>query len=134
MYKFLRNSYWPAIVWTITIFILLTIPGNDLPTKNWMSKVHVDKWVHFGLFATLVTLWCLPKMSRNSNTTNDLFVWLILAGACAYGIGMEWVQLLFAKNRSYDNYDILLDCIGALAGCLFTLSWVRYHRRKRRNQ
>ncbi len=62
------KSFLPAIGWFIISFVLLTLPGDDLPRESWMDEMHIDKVVHVFLFGVLVYLAYLPwKENRNSS-------------------------------------------------------------------
>ena len=46
MHKKLKQSFIafiPAIAWFITSFILLTLPGSDIPKYNFLEKIYFDK-------------------------------------------------------------------------------------------
>ena len=114
----------PAIGWFIIVTVLLTLPGSAFPKEDWLSKIWFDKWVHIGLFAILVITWNwgLQKLVRKRALLIPFF-WIAMA-AFAYGIAMEYVQLYFIPNRSFDTGDIIADGIGSAAGFIF--SRVRY--------
>jgi len=42
----------------------------------------------------------------------------------SYGVMMEFVQLYFVKNRSFDTGDIIADAVGCVIGLIY--SWGRY--------
>lgn len=131
IYKFLRAGYWLAIVWVILIFVLLVMPARDIPSSGFLNKIHFDKFVHFSLFGILVALWTIPYAHRHSQSSNTRFFVLVCLAACAYGAGMEWVQLEFTSDRDYENMDIVADCLGAICGMIVSMSWVRAERKKR---
>lgn len=99
----------------LTIY-LLTMPGSDIPQENWMDKLYVDKWVHIGLFAVLVWLWCWAMPVR----TRKIFYIVCIAGIL-YGVGMEFVQKYWTSDRSFDMTDMIADAVGAGAGLVFSL-------------
>jgi hypothetical protein len=114
-----------AIGWLIITSILLTLPGEAFPTKSWFDNIWMfDKWVHIGLFAILVGLWCLGWRSLQRNSSPEkfrsTFINIGVVGL-AYGIVMEFVQLLFIPHRSFDFVDILADaagCVIAVVVCI----------------
>ncbi len=119
--KKINTSFFPAIAWFIISTILLCLPGSKLPKIEWLNKIWFDKWVHIIIFAIMVILWCRPIAKKTLPVSalkkNFLFlslVWLI------YGIMMEWVQLKFIPNRSFDKGDILAGAIGCLVGLFFS--------------
>ena len=109
-------SLLPAVAWFITIFILLTLPGKDIPKDDWLQAIYFDKWVHTGLFAVLVFLFCFP-LSKLYSYQSSLYI-LIVMLAIVYGIAMEYVQKYFTKDRSFDVTDMLADAFGTFLGYL----------------
>ena len=100
----LLNSKYPAILWTVLIFILCTIPSKNIPLPGSFS----DKSNHFIAFAGFTFFW-LFHASR---------YWLILLIAVVYGIGIEfWQATLPASfHRGFEWYDALADSIGGVMG------------------
>ena len=98
-----------AILWTLLIFIACLLPANEIPH---VDIPLIDKWVHFVLFGGLSFL-CLcsaPRVKRSSL----MLAFLLSSG---YGWLMEILQAIFVSlGRSYENLDIVADCIGAMLG------------------
>jgi VanZ family protein len=114
-----KTSFLLALTWLIISTILLTIPGTKFPKDDWLSKIWFDKWVHIGLFALLVYLWCWFLFSNNQKTERLITGFLFIAiAALAYGALMEFVQKYFVVNRSFDGGDIIADGIGCVLGLL----------------
>jgi hypothetical protein len=123
--KKIRPSLLPALLWLIISTVLLILPGSAFPEDDWLGKIWFDKWVHLGLFALLVFLWCWSLL-RNKMDIRALkkgFIVIALL-ALSYGIGMEFVQKYFVLNRSFDVGDILADAGGCAVGWFF--SYRRY--------
>ena len=120
--KKIKPSFIPAVSWFIISVILLTIPGSAFPKENWLDKIWFDKWVHIGMFAIMVTLWCwaMLKIFSISTRLRTVFIWIGLL-SLSYGIGMEFVQKYFINNRSFDEGDIIADAVGCTLGVLFSL-------------
>jgi hypothetical protein len=118
----IKPSFIPAIAWFIISFVLLTLPGSSFPKENWFSMIWLDKWVHIGMFAILVTLWCwaMLKLYSASYRLKTIFLWIGLMGI-AYGTGMEFVQKFFIKGRSFELGDIASDSIGSVLGVFFSI-------------
>ncbi len=104
------------VLWFILIFILLTLPGSDIPKISFLDIIYFDKWVHTGLFAVLVFLfgWPYRKMYLPQHV---LFIIIAVLGL-AYGIAMEYVQEYFIVGRSFDVTDMMADGFGCLVGYL----------------
>jgi len=106
----------PAFLWFILIFILLIIPGKNLPEVTFLDKIYFDKWVHITLFAVQVHLsyTALKKIYPFSSPVflnAALYAWL-------YGIAMEFVQKYWVPNRSFDITDIIADGVGCFIAYL----------------
>ncbi len=117
-----KPTFIPAIIWFIIVTILLTLPGQALPSANWLNVIWFDKWVHIGLFSIMVVLWCwgMGKMNYPANKLKIIFI-VICLGGIVYGAGMEFVQKYFIPNRSFEVADIIADSTGCLAGVLFSI-------------
>jgi VanZ family protein len=128
LYKFFSSRI-PALLWTITIFILLALPGNMLPNENHLAIPNLDKYVHIILFGSFVFLWSFYYASKEEKRNYPFRKSvLILIIACLYGTAMEYVQKYFIPNRDFDIYDITADVVGAVMGFLtvrLTFSWFR---------
>lgn len=113
----LLYSLLPAIIWSVLIFILLIIPGQDFPAKPRIP--FLDKIVHTFLFGVQVFLWC--RYSSRAAGRNIVWIFfLIFLLSCIYGIGMEYVQQYWVANRSFELEDIVADIAGSFGG------WIIY--------
>lgn len=118
--KKIKPSFIYPVLWLILCSILLVLPGRAFPQENWFDKIWLDKWVHIGLFAVMVFLWCwayLPlQPEKPKRWTTFLFfavLWLL------YGTGMEFVQKYFVANRAFDVGDIIADGVGCYTGLMY---------------
>jgi VanZ family protein len=118
----------PAFIWFIISFILLTLPGDNLPHNNLFNIPFFDKYVHTAIFALLTILFAFPYTMGNygQEQFNRKLLKVVLV-VIAYGIAMEFVQKYFARGRSFDVIDIFFDSVGSLAGVTVT---VIYYRKK----
>lgn len=105
----------PALLWSVTIFILLIIPGEDFPTG---PKVpFLDKGIHIFLFGMQAFLWC--RYIDHTHSVHVLWMFLLVfLISCIYGIAMEYVQQYWVANRSFETGDILADIVGSMGGWL----------------
>jgi len=117
--KLPRPGFLPALVWLVVVTTLLSLPGTAFPTRNWFSFLWVDKWVHIGLFATLVALICygLTAKARPRNQMLRLFL-IVCVGCTCYGILLEFVQDAFIPRRTFDVWDIAANTAGSISGLL----------------
>jgi len=107
-----------ALIWFTITTVLLCLPGSAFPKENWFDKVWFDKWIHVGLFATMVFLWCCATNIKRKKIRYFLQITLFFF---LYGIVMEFIQKYFIPNRSFDAGDILADGVGSIAGLLFSI-------------
>ena len=112
------KRFWPAVVWIAVIVTLCGIPGNDLPSANWMEAIYLDKWVHLGMFFLLFVLWYWPLRTNVKWTIrkSTLTTWLICLVVAA---GTEILQAYVFKMRDADVFDFLTDCLGSFLGTIF---------------
>lgn len=112
--KKILESIWPAIIWTIVIFVLLSIDGQKLKHSSRLFDFEgADKIIHFGIFLMYAMLWNLYGLNKLNNT-KSLYLIVIITGSI-YGLGMEYYQQFFT-NREFSYWDALADSVGAIAG------------------
>ena len=107
-----------ACTWWLLITTLLVLPGASFPQENWMDKFHLDKWVHIILFAILVLLWVKALGKKYPRKPYMMLAVTVAVISVIYGLVMEFVQLYFVANRSFELSDLLADAGGAMVGCL----------------
>ena len=99
-----------AFLWAIVIFVLSTMPGNQLPKIEWLMTP--DKFGHAAVYG--IFTFFLLKAGRfyfESVQKNKFFA----AGiAILYGISMEIVQKTFFPYRYFEYSDIVANIIGVL--------------------
>lgn len=118
--------YLPAIIWFITCCILFTLPGSAFPKKNWFNIIWFDKWVHIGLIGLLILLSCWGFYRANNRQLKSITIIKLIAAASVYGLLIEFIQLYFVSNRSFDGGDVVADVIGAvLAGLFAAWRWAK---------
>lgn len=116
MIKKTLHTIWPASAWSLVIFILLIIPGKDLPPGPGIP--HLDKIIHTVLFGGQVWLWSTYFKNKGSFKTLAGIFFLVFFLSCTYGIGMEYYQKYFVVNRDFEVGDILADVAGSALGWL----------------
>jgi VanZ family protein len=109
--------YLPAIIWILFVLFLCTLPGNDLPADPLFEKIHLDKIVHFGLFAITVLLLCIGYYRQHKHISKLTFT-VIAISAAFYGLAIEYIQKYWAIQRGFDMSDVAADIVGAIAGIL----------------
>lgn len=94
-----------AILWSIVIIVLCSLPGKDLPQVNILN---FDKVAHFGVMFIWAILWLWDKPSRN--------IWFVALGGGIFGTAIEFYQDMLPWERSFDWFDALADFVGACCG------------------
>jgi VanZ family protein len=107
MIKILRsilNSKILAIIWTATIFILCTLPSEEVAKIGSMN----DKLNHVIAFSVFIFLW----LFQTSLTR------LIILIGIFYGVLIEIWQHLLPEHfhRGFELLDTVADAIGCLIG------------------
>lgn len=112
-----------AIAWTMLLFLLCLIPGEDLPE---VDVPFIDKWTHFVLFAPFSFLWLMVFPGKSWKRLTTIFLISVVIG----WLVEELQGLLTMLGRSKDEMDILADAIGGLLGVLlfrwFFTSWQKH--------
>lgn len=117
-----KRARWLAMAWTLLIFILCLLPGNELPKVN---VPFIDKWAHVVLFAGFSFLWlCAAPTTRLTN----LFILLLIS--IFVGWLVEYIQGAFVPGRYQDDMDTLADAVGGLAGILLFVLFYYIARNK----
>lgn len=125
--KFTIKSFWPAVILFIIATVLLCLPGDEFPKKSWLDKIYFDKWVHVGLFATLVLAWSLPTIYRiKTQPTLKKALIGIAAGFIVYGIIIEIIQGRYIPFRSFSVDDMVADAIGCGLGFFLANRQTKY--------
>ena len=114
-----RARSW-AILWTLLVFFLCFIPGNELPD---VQIPLIDKWTHVVLFAVFAFLWLSAARTKNFR-----HVLAILVAASYMGWLVEFVQGHYIPNRGQEVLDTLADILGAILGSSIFL--LLYRRRQ----
>ena len=109
------RSRWLAVAWTLLILVLCWTPRGSLPISehapSLLHQLHVDKFVHFGIFAVFAALW-----RRNGGRRATP---LIAIAGIALAIRTELGQETTIVNRDGDFWDGLADSAGVFVGLVF---------------
>ena len=99
---------------------MTSIPGSDIPS---VGVPHVDKAMHFGLYAVLGALAALAVDPARDRRRRGL---LVLVAIAAFAAVDEWHQR-FIPGRSADAADWIADVVGATCGLLLLAARVPRH-------
>ncbi|HYE53559.1 MAG TPA: VanZ family protein [Chitinophagaceae bacterium] len=114
-----RKIYVP-LAWTVFTQLLLSIPGSLFRGSGFLRIPHADKIAHLVLFGGLMLFWGLYFIHRHGGLQQRV-LWTIFFIISLYGVGVEFFQVNFIPNRSFDIGDIVADVCGAFCGYLATL-------------
>ncbi len=120
------NTRWPALFWTVLIFVLLSIRVDNLNKGSFLNIPHLDKIIHIFLFGILVFLWARRYFYFASPEEFKKLIIRVFILSCLYGIAMEFYQEYFTV-RSFDSGDIIADIAGS--GISFWICWYYYTKR-----
>ncbi|GAC1465420.1 MAG: hypothetical protein NVSMB9_05040 [Isosphaeraceae bacterium] len=99
---------------TVLLLSLCLMPKGWLPIRKESSASripHMDKVVHFTLFAAFGLLW-----SRVKSPTDWPRVGKVLSISLILAVGTELLQALPQIDRDPDVFDATADAMGALVG------------------
>lgn len=105
-----KRAKYSAIGWTLLIFILCFLPGNELPN---LKIPFIDKWAHIILFAVFAFLWMCAYPSSS-------FTQLVLVVIVTVFDGwlVEYIQGHYVSGRFQDDMDTLADAVGGVVGAI----------------
>lgn len=129
MFLIKKYPFAPGILFFLFSLLLLTLPGDTMPSVGWFNFPQRDKFIHYCLFFILCSLFAIPVKYRTS-TKQAGIVWLavICLIGIVYGIAIEFVQKWWIPNRSFEVLDIVADATGASAA--FGYSYMRFIRKR----
>jgi VanZ family protein len=115
---------WPAIIWSVIIFLLLVMPPININPKKTIEFSGLDKTIHFLLFGIMVWLWgYYQKIISSTGKNHTLQLLLITVVVIVYGIVMEYVQDWV--GRDFDVWDMVADAAGAVTAFFLLLVLVQ---------
>jgi hypothetical protein len=121
-FKRLCTRRFLPVGWIILTIILLCLPGSAIPGDGLFSIPDLDKYVHVVLFGGIVFWWAFHLYFRRASIQKwRNTIAFLTAFSIVLGIVLEFLQLYFIPNRSFDGGDIIADTAGALLAGLFHL-------------
>jgi len=116
-----------AVLWTIVILVLCWTPRTLLPVnerrESLTQKLHLDKFVHAGIFTVFTVLWLRTRPAGKTR-----YLWILLAGTALAAI-TEVMQNLPIINREGEFEDAMADFAGVLFGFPL-LHWIEQKLRE----
>ena len=93
------------------------MPTDALPSSGNLEIPYLDKYVHIIFFGAFVGLWCYYFSTKQfSHRLLKIIFFSVYLFAVVNGIAIEYIQLYFIPNRSFDQGDIIADIISAGMG------------------
>lgn len=105
--------FWRNIIWAIVIFVLCSIPGNELPKTSLITIPHFDKIVHFGMFF-IMGIFLIAELKIQTQLKRHFVIGIVLLLIAAYGGLIEYLQQNHFVNRSGDHIDLFADITGGV--------------------
>jgi hypothetical protein len=119
--RILSYKFFP-LTWTLFTIILLCLPGSMVTGTGFFDVENLDKIVHAILFGLNVLFW---GWHYESGVKSAGKLRMIILSATAtmilLGVVLEYVQLYFIPNRSFDGWDIVADITGSVLAGLWLL-------------
>ncbi|WP_321319743.1 VanZ family protein [Labilibaculum sp.] len=109
--------FWRNILWAVVIFILCSIPGDDLPKTSIITIPHFDKIVHFGMFF-IMGIFLFAELSIQTKLRRVYSAGIILLLIALYGGLIEYLQQNYFVHRSGDYWDLFADIFGGVIAIL----------------
>ncbi|RXQ95121.1 VanZ family protein [Ancylomarina salipaludis] len=105
------------IIWAMVIFVLCSVPGNDLPHTAMFEIPYFDKMVHFGLFFVM-GIFLVAELRYQTNLSRIHIALITFAFITIYGGTIEILQERYFVDRSGDYWDLLADVAGGICSVL----------------
>ncbi|MBK7818354.1 MAG: VanZ family protein [Sphingobacteriaceae bacterium] len=112
----LKYSLSLSVIWALIILGLCSMPGQHIPSFNFLEMLAFDKWVHAGMFFVLCSLIFFYLLQKNSSKNK---IYLFFALSILYGCSLEIMQGSLFSNRSADWNDIIANSVGCVFGLMF---------------
>lgn len=120
----LKYSLSLSIIWALIILGLCSMPGQHIPSFNFLELLAFDKWVHAGMFFVLCSLIFFYLLQKNSSKNK---IYMFLGIAILYGGSLEIMQGTLFSHRSADWNDVIANTVGCIFGLIFykkLFSWL----------
>ncbi len=126
MKQFIKHSRF-ALIYSIIVILLCALPGDSMPSLDFMDLFSFDKIAHmlaFGILCILTAI-ALAKYLHFSYMRKYVLHWTFFY--CIFlGAATETGQAYLAVHRSGDWLDFIADALGVLAGLvLFLILYTR---------
>ena len=119
--RILSYKFFP-LSWTLLTILLLCLPGSLVPGTGLFALKNLDKIIHALLFGMNVLFWGwhFESSAREYKNLKILFI-AATAIIITLGVIMEYVQMYFIPNRSFDGNDIIANVVGSILAGIWLL-------------
>ena len=118
--------FFPALLWGTVILLVIGYPGEKIPDADLLKIPHIDKVVHFGLFAVLGTLlvYGFGKKNEGGRFHRKHLILCITLGII-YGIFTEYIQHCCLSDRHGNVPDAVANGFGTIFGVVVSAQLFR---------
>ena len=100
-----------TVIYTVALVIASLINLSRVPS---LGSSFDDKIYHFFAYFGLAVLW----ISYFKPIKKKYTLTVVLIGLILFGIVLELIQHQLNPNRTYDNFDLMANCLGVIIGTL----------------
>jgi len=108
-------KFWKPIVIALIILYGSLTSSDHLNPVDFFSFEHMDKFIHFLLYATL-SLFFYASLKKHADFRSNEIVVINLIIIISYGLLMEVFQYAFTVDRSAEIYDAIANSVGSVFG------------------
>lgn len=111
------KGFLPAILWSIVIIVLSTLPGKAMNSFSFSDLWNVDKLGHLVVYA----IHCFLLLRGYRHLTNEILnrhVISALLWSVFLGFSLEIIQYSFFPDRHFDILDLIANIIGSIVGLI----------------
>ncbi len=114
------------MLWGMFILLVIGYPGESIPDSDLLKIPHIDKVIHFGLFAALGALlvYGFRKKQRGGRLRNKQLMQCIALGII-YGILTEYFQYCCLSDRHGNVPDAIANGFGTIFGVIISAQLFR---------
>ena len=121
------KGFLPAILWSIVIIVLSTLPGKTMNSFSFSDLWNVDKLGHLVVYA----IHCFLLLRGYRHLTKEILnrqVISALLWSVFLGFSLEIIQYSFFPDRHFDILDLIANIIGSIVGLIIfkLLKTMRY--------
>jgi len=125
----------PGLVWAVVIFVIISLPPENIPRARLLFLSHIDKAIHFLIFAVLgaLLLTGVYKYRKAGGLKTVHLFWVIAAGS-VYGALTEGYQYLFLPARHGNIPDAVANIFGTVFGVIIVAMVIKNRESKQKKE